>query len=994
MNLFRNVVLSTTLILLVLSLASFGATTGKIAGVVTDKQTGEPLPGANVLIVGTQMGAATDINGSFFIINIPPGTYSLQASMMGYAKVTVQDVPVRVDRTFEVNIDLTQESVQGEEVTIVAERPLVEKDLTASQITMDTEELEKSWVTNVVEAISQQNGIVTRGVFVSSRGGLYTDLNYMVDGSSMNSGVIGDNYTQINKSTVQEMRLMTGGFNAEYGSALSGVVDIVTKEGSGPISGNVSYRYRPAGKYHWGSYMYGRDLWDWTHFDLDYWTQNDGGRPDLTPQERMNIWQEFIGNADETMTGYDKRAEWETEATFSGGITPKLGFLVSGRWKEGVNVFPQARKYNPEWNAQAKLTYKFNPSMKLSFDGIYGGYKTAGSARSFIFSNESSNYGTGNASLGGRSTQILGPYDFNKYFPWTRFNAAMPMKMDMNSFALRWNHVINSSTFYEVKLSRFYEYVDGSADNSRFFEEYPTEESGWHKMRRNYVLGVSLFESLAGSPNEYARSTTKVLNLKASITSQINNHHQIKAGFDLNRSDLEYREAMTLFQSGPRHTNWANFWDGTPVDGAIYVQDKIEYSGMIINAGLRLDFFNAMHDAPINIWDTFSAGINTPGHDPNDPDGVFPGWDAIPSYETPWQARLAPRFGISHPITETTILHFTYGHFNKRPGWIKFFGRNTRWRDLNYEPIAHVSKPEKEPSHGFTGNGLLDFERLIEYELGVDQEIAGIFRLDATLYYKEAKNLTTLGIGTISDGNISTGRRPTTSVRGIVAPANYPNTVPVNAGHQDVRGIEITLESRISRMFQVSASYDLSYNIAGLVGWSALYEPSLNRPNGRFGLGDSDLRWNPTDKFKVVGNVFLPEDFGPTWGPIKPIADVNLNVYFEAWSGQLYTAHFPERGDLSTEPLNRRWEPHYRTNLSATKGFDVVKGVRPQIGIEVRNLFNNKDLNRPGGSNLEEYLYEGKLWEDSSTGEPDEWGWYDMFTNPPRQIYFTLSLQF
>jgi hypothetical protein len=991
MNLYKRVALSATLLILVLSMATSAATTGKIAGVVTDQQTGEPLPGANVVVVGTQLGAATDIDGNFFIINIPPGTYSLEASMIGYAKVTVEEVLVRVDRTFNLDITLASETVQGEEVTIVAEKPIVEKDLTASQSTILSEELEQSWVTNVVEAISQENGIVTRGTFVSSRGGLFTDLNYRMDGTSLNSGVVGDNYSQINKTSVQEMRLLTGGYNAEYGSALSGVVDVVTKEGKGPITGRVQYRYRPAGIYHWGRYMYGRDLYDWTHFDLDYWTENDGGRPDLSPQERLQTWRDFIGGVDGTMRDYNKRPEWETEATISGGITSKLGFLLSARWKEGVNVFPQARKYNPEWNTQAKLTYRFNPSMKLTLNTLYGGYKSAGDARSFLLSNETSSYGA--RKYGSTGSQVSHPYMNNKYFPFTKFNSEMPEFMDTDLVTLKWNHILSPSTFYEVELSRFYENRRAEADNSRFFAVYPTEEDGWWNMRRNYVLGVSRFESLAGSPREYAKYKAEVLTLNGALTSQITDNHQIKAGLELKRSDLQYREQMVLFQKGPKHINWRNHWDGEPLTGAVYVQDKMEYGGMVVNAGLRFDFFNGMHDAPISLFDPFGVEYPEAGHNPNDPKNAWPGDDELPKRSTPWQYALAPRLGISHPITETTILHFTYGHFNKIPGWAKYYGRNLRWRTTDPDPVPHKTDVRREPAHGWYGNPLLEFEKQIQYEIGIDQEIAGMFRLDATLYYKEGKNLTTASLNTQTDNYVGNGGT-NVSIYSSTFRSNYPISMPANVGHQDVRGIEVTLESRFSQMFQASLSYDLSYNVFGQVGWRRIYEPKMNIRNARFGLGDTDQRWNPTDKFKAVGNIFLPENFGPSLGAFKPLGDINVNLYFEAWSGRLYTAHFPERGDLSTEPLNRRWEPHYRTNLRLVKGINIIDGIRPEIGIEVRNLFNNKDLNRPGGKELEQYLYEGELWVNEWSGEPDEWDWYSMTLNPPRQIYFTLAVNF
>jgi hypothetical protein len=576
------------------------------------------------------------------------------------------------------------------------------------------------------------------------------------------------------------------------------------------------------------------------------------------------------------------------------------------------------------------------------------------------------------------------------------------MKMDMNAQSLKWNQVISSNTFYEVKLNHFYEYVDGSADNERFFEVYPEEESeggGWSKMRRNYILGVGTFESLAGSPREWARSKAHTYSLNAALTSQIDIHNQIKTGVQLNSYDIDYQEIMVLFQSGPRHTNWRNFYTGNPLDGAVYLQDKIEYRGMIVNAGLRLDFFNAQYDAPTYIYDPFSSGINSPGHDPNDPDGVFPGFDAIPKEKTPWRVALAPRLGISHPITDVTILHFSYGHFNKRPGWHKFFSYNYRWRDLYEAPVAHESAVEKEPSHGLVGNGLLTFERLIEYEVGIDQEIASRVRLDATIYYKEAKNLTSQGIYTITDGSITgagNGRNRTwTQVRGTAPPANYGANYTTNIGHYDARGFEIGLSNRLSNNLQITLNYDRSWSIAGRVGWSNLYEPAAleqGARNSRYGADDADQRWNPNDKFKAVANLFLPRNYGPSWGSVKPLGDWNINMYFEWWSGDLYTYHFPE--DPSTEPLNRRWEAHTRTNLRLVKGLNFIKPFRTELGIEVRNLFNNKDLNRPGGQDLENYLKTGDLWNDSTSGEPDEWGWYNMNTNEPRQIYVLLNFDF
>ena len=117
------------LIMLFLVYPLWSGTTGKIAGTVTDKTTGEPLSGANIIIEGTNMGSAADINGQFTILHIPPGTYSIQVSMMGYANLNITDVRVRIDQTSRVDFSLEMETLEGETVTIVAHKTLIKEDV-------------------------------------------------------------------------------------------------------------------------------------------------------------------------------------------------------------------------------------------------------------------------------------------------------------------------------------------------------------------------------------------------------------------------------------------------------------------------------------------------------------------------------------------------------------------------------------------------------------------------------------------------------------------------------------------------------------------------------------------------------------------------------------------------------------------------------------------------------------------------------------------------
>jgi hypothetical protein len=120
----------------------YAGTTGKISGTVKDSETGEPLPGCNIMIIGTDLGAASNIDGEFFILNISPGTYSVRATMMGYKTYIISNVRILIDLT--TNLEFLMEPTvleMDEEVIVVAERPLIQKDVTSNLVIIDSEEI-------------------------------------------------------------------------------------------------------------------------------------------------------------------------------------------------------------------------------------------------------------------------------------------------------------------------------------------------------------------------------------------------------------------------------------------------------------------------------------------------------------------------------------------------------------------------------------------------------------------------------------------------------------------------------------------------------------------------------------------------------------------------------------------------------------------------------------------------------------------------------------
>ncbi|MEJ2053293.1 MAG: TonB-dependent receptor, partial [Calditrichaceae bacterium] len=172
----------------------FAGTVGKISGFVTDKESGEPLAGVNVFIENTRLGASTDLEGEYFIINIPPGTYSVTASIIGYQKVTVTDVRVSPDRTTKVQFSLTTEIMAGETITVVADRPLIQRDVTFTETVTSADEIEKMPVTTVSEVMSINAGFIVQGYTtdpdgnsdgtesIHVRGGRSNEIVYMIDG--------------------------------------------------------------------------------------------------------------------------------------------------------------------------------------------------------------------------------------------------------------------------------------------------------------------------------------------------------------------------------------------------------------------------------------------------------------------------------------------------------------------------------------------------------------------------------------------------------------------------------------------------------------------------------------------------------------------------------------------------------------------------------------------------------------------------------------------
>jgi hypothetical protein len=973
--------LTAILLFLLIALTSLqvvlAGSTGKIAGKITDAKTGEPLVGVNVSIVGTMMGNSTNAEGEFFIINIPPGTYSVKISIIGYETVIKKNAVVIVDQTTRTDAQLEPTDIIGKEVVIIAERPVVEKDVTASKQIVTSATLEKSGAKSINEVLQTQAGFFgdesfrpweRGGTRAYVRGSSIVQTVFMVDNLSVNSGLVSDNYSGFNTSSIGEISILTGGYNAEYGEGRSAVVNVITKEAPAGIHGTLQARMRPAGKYHFGPNYYSKDNYDYAYFNQDYWTKQTQDANSVFYRKNadslLTRWRQLI-TPNDTLANYANRAEYETEGTLFGSVTDNLSFLVSGRYKRGVDIFPQAIPYNPEFNLQGYLNYKFTPEIKLRIGGFYGGYESADYIESNFNTMESA-----------QESGWLAPMRVDEQFARAKYNLMGAIYRQWPELR-RWTqlygkvtHVLGTNSFYEVTASYLKDWMDRSDRDHR------VPDSLW-STRDDITMMVPRFTQ-QGYFHTWTRMLSETYQLKGDYTNQVTTNHSVKAGFVFKSYAFNYEEAAIVY-SGNSRTNDQNRFSGKPYEGNAYLQDKIEVPGLVVNAGVRVDFFNQNRSAPKDMYDPLAFELATPGHDPLQPLGI-PG---TPELErTKLQVAVAPRIGISHPISENSVLRFVYGHFFQRPSWTKMFGfpfvNFTDNPNTVLDPYAAQTTFMQEWS-GWYGNPQLSYERTIQYELGLDYNIADLIKLDVSGYYKDATH----------EADVITGVYASTYT------ANKALMLS-NAGYSDVRGIETKIDSRFAGIFNFGLSHEIYWSFDGEVGFSQMNEPGATRLDVPKGLRQGRGPWANYNRIKGWAGVSIGKDEGPEVFGVRPLSDVEVYSNFWWRSGDQFTYHAP--GDLSTEPNNMRWFNYYQIDLRVSKGFTMF-GVRAEVSADIKNILDLKFLRLLSGDDLSRYMQnpsmpdELRLPQNQSFPTPNVWEWY-TYEVPPRKVYLQFSVNF
>lgn len=743
---------------LIVAVAALAGTTGKIRGVVKDKKTGEPLIGANIRVEGTSLGAATDFDGNYTIVNVPPGEYTVIVSMVGYTQTRIQEVRVKIDLSTTVDIDLTDTVIESQEVIVVAERPLITKDLTATTAVVGREELAVLPVTEFSQVLSLQAGFVSG----SLRGGRSGEVAYWIDGVPVTDVYDGSQVVEVNKNLVQEMQLVSGAFNAEYGQAMSGIVNIATREGGEKFSGGLGFY---GGDYVSSDDVLFRGIDEVTPFAIRNFEGNLSG-PLLGDDLSFFINARHI-YFDGYLSGNRRFNPSNIAYTDSAGNFQLFRDVATGKGDSGrVPMNWSKRGY-----LQGKLTWRMTSTLKATYNAIYDDNVAKAYNRQYTYNPDG---------IGNNYTTSL-----TQIFQLT--------------------HTLSNSTFYTVGASLF---------NKRL-QYYLYEDP--HDPRYTHPLLFQTYDQYSAFTGgtdlgRFERRTQTGL-VKVDLSSQIDNSNMLKVGLEFRHHDVFYESyglrpilAQSAFNPStgnpfittevPADSEVAyNRYQRNPIEFSGYIQDKMEFQDLIINIGVRFDWFRPdgvvlVDETDPSIIDPIKPSnrfFDLNGNGQQDPGEATKSLSDRRSYwykQASEKIQLSPRFGASFPISASGVVHFSYGHFFQIPRFERLY-ENPDFK-IGAGSGSHIA---------IVGNADLKPEQTISGELGLQQQVSEDISMDVTMYFRDIRNLTgTRGAEIVIFGGSAT----------------YDKYINSDFGF--VKGVVVSLNKRFVGGF--GATMDYTYQVA------------------------------------------------------------------------------------------------------------------------------------------------------------------------------------
>ena len=879
---------------------------GKLTGTIIDEVTEEPLVGVNIILKGTYYGAASDVNGKFVIDNITPGNYDVKISFIGYKTVEYTGFKIEAGKTVELDVKISESALTlDHDVIVVGSKPLLDVDETQSKKTISSEDIKNALVENISDVVAQQAGIVQEDNEIHIRGGRSYENAFLLNGVSVQDPLAGTGFgLQLSANAIEEVEVITGGFNAEYGQATSGVVNVKTKEGGDKYSGYVSYKTDNLGNSS-SPYVFNNKI-----LEIDL-----GGQEPITSFLLPSIGIEipgkiyffgnfYVGLSDGITQGYSKKT---------------AGSLFSSTF-HGTRFSPEASN---NWNWLGKLTYKPSSTFKISYSfnqSVSISQNTGALQTNLEFVERSPGY----------------QYNFqnilenaNVYTHNTKFNS------------LSITHTLNAKTYYELSFAHMFTNLRVDA-NGKKWNEYVQPKDIPNFPVQYYNLGHDTVGVIPGdgfwdlgNPYTWHDHYVNEFSIKGDLTSFFDERNKFKAGFETRFQEMQL---IDIYQPWIGELGLNNdIYKVFPAMGAFYAQDNINFSGMILNFGLRLDYWfpGKYVDDAVNNPDVVTIPEQTRIDYKNDTFGWFGG--------RRFKARLSPRLGISHPVSNNQTLFFSYGHFSKwpRPQFV----------------YAKLNPLNAQSSFQQFGNPNLNPETTVAYELGLKTQFTPNDVLTVTTYYKDIFDY------------INTRTAKISSARFISK--NF--ITYVNSDYARSRGIELEFKKRIGDWFNGSAS--ATYAIVTGKSSSASEGALVLQGDQNESVKEKYMPWDRPITATLTTNFYVGKGealFGFGNGILD---DYNLYLRFFIESGKRYTpAYFTgydgqgrpiyisSTTDLYTD-VGKKW---FWIDLNFEK-YIPIGDLELSFVIEINNLLDTKNsaIINP---------VTGKAYED---GDSVPYGWND-----------------
>jgi outer membrane receptor protein involved in Fe transport len=898
---------------------------GKIVGQVTEMN-GEALIGVNIQVKGETLGASTDIDGYYVILNILPGTYTVTATYVGYQSMTVQKVVIRPDLTTEVNFRLSEQVIEMDETIVVtAEQPVIQRDATVKITTLNTEEIQALPISSMQEILSTQSNVsVLSGTpnakpgyningidDIRMRGGRNNEVALLIDGVKVSNPIFGGFGTQIGKNVIEQIAIESGGFSAKYGNALSGVVNLTTREGRDKTSGSIQYYTSQL----FGIKGIGNDHSDALHSQniqaslsgrlpffkkLSYFISTE-----INTQAGSTLFFDDIIWDDYRVIGLDTNGDGMNDSNLTLPSSKEIvdGYLrynsldsiqrgLATNWKKVVG--PDGRMINPLDNIKGWNGLGWN-----NFYNIFGklGFQIGKSIRGRLSFLTDKRF---------RQTN-----NFDAYYDYNMQGQNIQI-LTSNKQTISINHALSPTSFYDLRLSRFFE-----SRRIRILKDYSNKYAAWYnpfdsdkdnlKKPEEYVPYLSAqsiqdpFENafyLKADNRWYSGDSSANWEIRFDYTNQILPEHIIETGFQYNYIDIYYHS----FQNITNIDDFPTIYHRTPQEGALYLQMKSEFDKLIINAGLRLDYLYSGGD----FW---SDPFDPLGEQDNNADILE--YNSIKKVKAKWN--LSPRIGLAYPLTTITVLSFNFGHF---------------YQNANYRDMYRASGSNREISlmrGNLIGNPNLTPEKSVQYELSLQQQFGNDYGVKINLWSKETTN------------QVGSVMVPAYSDAGRDNPFSY--AVFVNNNFGSARGLDVEIKKSISGSFGFTINYTWSQaKVLQATSWDGYW---AGNDQDDLPKHETTAPWDQPYVVRANFQYMIGEKKGISTANIFWFQNMIWSLIYYGESGMPYTPTIS--GGVITEPYSQRWPASHRFDIRIAKKWNVF-GQQLRAFLEIKNLLDNKNV--------------------------------------------------